>query len=77
MKRTLKKLFKNVSSLTGILLLFMFILIAIFAPVLTPSYQDYMKHGFMMFPDDPYQIPLNFNSTPSAPNKFNIMGVTG
>ncbi len=77
MKRTLKKLFKNASSLTGILLLLMFILIAIFAPLLTPSYQDYMKHGFMMFPDDPYQIPLNFNSTPSAPDKFNIMGVTG
>ena len=46
MNRILKKLFSNITSLIGIILLIFFIMIAIFAPAITPPLSD-----------DPYQVP--------------------
>ncbi len=56
--RALKGLVTNPVSLAGFLLLGMFILVAIFAPVLAPP----------PFPDDPYTIPRDgYNPVPKPP----------
>ena len=59
MNRTLRKLFSNASSLVGIVLLFVFIIIAIFAPVIAPPLSD-----------DPYQIPRMSWDIPPQPPGF-------
>jgi len=47
MNRTLRKLFSNIASLIGIILLATFVLIAVLAPFIAPP-----------FSEDPYTIPL-------------------
>jgi len=57
MNRILKKLFSNVSSLVGIVLLIIFIIIAVLAPVIAPSLSD-----------DPYRIPrMSWDIAPQLP----------
>lgn len=57
MDRILKKLFSNITSLIGIILLIFFIIIAIFAPVITPPLYD-----------DPYQVPrMSWDVDPQPP----------
>jgi len=57
MNRILKKLFSNATSLIGIILLFFFIMIAIFAPAITPALSD-----------NPYQIPrMSWDINPQPP----------
>jgi len=59
MNRTLRKLFSNASSLVGIVLLFIFIIIAILAPVIAPPLSE-----------DPYQIPRMSWDIPPQPPGF-------
>ena len=59
MNRILRKLFSNASSLVGIVLLFIFIIIAIFAPVIAPPLSE-----------DPYQIPRMSWDIPPQPPGF-------
>jgi len=73
MNRTLRKLFSNASSLVGIVLLIIFIIIAVFAPVIAPPLSD-----------DPYQVPrMSWDTAPQPPgflmsdNMRNIYDVTG
>jgi len=57
MNRTIRKLFSNASSLVGIVLLIIFIIIAVFAPIIAPPLSD-----------DPYQVPrMSWNVNPQAP----------
>jgi len=57
MNRTIRKLFSNISSLVGIVLLIIFIIIAIFAPQIAPSLSD-----------NPYQVPrMCWDVNPHAP----------
>jgi len=57
MNRILKKLFSNATSLIGIILLVFFIVIAVFAPMITPPLSD-----------DPYQIPrMSWDVNPQPP----------
>ena len=57
MNRTIKKLFSNTTSLIGIILLFIFIIIAICAPIIAPPLSG-----------DPYQIPrMCWDVNPQAP----------
>lgn len=57
MKRILRKLFSNASSLVGIVLLIFFIIIAIFAPVIAPPLSE-----------DSYQIPrMSWDVNPQPP----------
>ena len=60
MNRILKKLFSNATSLIGIILLIFFIIIAIFAPAITPPLSD-----------DPYQIPrMSWDVDPQPPGSL-------
>ena len=60
MDRILKKLFSNITSLIGIILLIFFIIIAIFAPVITPPLYD-----------DPYQVPrMSWDVDPQPPGSL-------
>ena len=57
MNRTIRKLFSNTSSLVGIVLLFIFIIIAIFAPLIAPPLSE-----------NPYQIPrMSWDIAPQSP----------
>jgi len=57
MNRTLRKLFSNASSLVGIVLLFIFIIIAILAPVIAPPLSE-----------NSYQIPrMSWDIAPQSP----------
>ncbi len=57
MNRTLKKLFSNTASLIGIILLFIFVIIALFAPLIAPPLTD-----------DSYQIPrMSWEVNPQPP----------
>ncbi|GAG24310.1 unnamed protein product, partial [marine sediment metagenome] len=57
MNRTLRKLFSNVTSLMGIILLILFVVIAIFAPIIAPPLSD-----------DPYQVPrMSWDVNPQPP----------
>jgi peptide/nickel transport system permease protein len=60
MNRILKKLFSNATSLVGIILLIFFIIIAIFAPAITPPLSD-----------DPYQVPrMSWDVDPQPPGSL-------
>jgi len=60
MNRILKKLFSNATSLIGIVLLVFFIMIALFAPAITPPLSD-----------DPYQIPrMSWDINPQPPGSL-------
>ena len=73
MNRTIRKLFSNGSSLIGIVLLFIFIIIALFAPKIAPPLSG-----------DPYQIPrMSWDMVPQPPgflmsddmlNLYTVMG---
>ena len=68
MKKVLKRLLKNPTSLLGIILLLGFVLIALFAPVLAPVPERAR---------DAYMIPRDgFGSTPQAPSEEHIFGTT-
>lgn len=57
MNRTIRKLFSNASSLVGIVLLIIFIIIAVFAPKIAPPLSD-----------DPYRVPrMSWDVNPQAP----------
>ncbi|PJB55604.1 MAG: peptide ABC transporter permease, partial [Candidatus Infernicultor aquiphilus] len=57
MNRTVRKLFSNASSLVGIVLLFIFIIIALFAPIIAPPLSD-----------NPYQVPrMSWDVNPQPP----------
>ena len=57
MNRTLRKLFSNATSLIGIILLILFVVIAIFAPIIAPPLSD-----------DPYQVPrMSWDVNPQPP----------
>jgi peptide/nickel transport system permease protein len=57
MNRTLRKLFSNATSLIGIILLILFMVIAIFAPIIAPPHSD-----------DPYQVPrMSWDVNPQPP----------
>jgi peptide/nickel transport system permease protein len=58
MNRIIRKLFSNTTSLIGLILLFIFALIAIFAPYIAPP----------LFESDPYQIPrMSWDVEPQPP----------
>ena len=60
MNRILKKLFSNTTSLVGIILLIFFIIIALFAPAITPPLSD-----------DPYQVPrMSWDINPQPPGSL-------
>jgi len=57
MNRTLRKLFSNATSLIGIIFLILFVVIAIFAPIIAPPLSD-----------DPYQVPrMSWDVNPQPP----------
>jgi len=57
MNRTLRKLFSNATSLIGIILLILFVVVAIFAPIIAPPLSD-----------DPYQVPrMSWDVNPQPP----------
>jgi len=73
MNRILRKLFSNASSLVGIVLLIIFIIIALFAPLIAPPLSE-----------NPYQIPrMSWDIAPQSPgflmsdNITDIYTVTG
>ncbi len=68
MKRVLKRLLTNPTSLLGIVLLIAFALIAIFAPYIAQVPEGHR---------DPYMIPRDgFKTEPQAPSSGHIMGTT-
>ncbi len=67
LKFTLYRIFRNPSAIIGFTLLFIFIIIAIFAPLLAPPKYDF----------DPYRMPhKGFSVTPKPPSSTNIFGTT-
>jgi peptide/nickel transport system permease protein len=66
--KTVKKLLRNPTSLAGILLLVIFMLVAIFAPALAPTPPNSR---------DPYIIPRDgFSTPPQPPNAEHRLGTT-
>jgi peptide/nickel transport system permease protein len=66
--KVLKRLLKNPTSLTGIVLLIAFVLLAIFAPLLAPPPENSR---------DPYMIPRDgFKTEPQPPSDEHPMGTT-
>lgn len=64
----IKKLLKNPSSLTGIILLLIYILVAIFAPLIAPVPENSR---------DQYMIPRDgFKTQPGLPGEEHILGTT-
>jgi len=65
--KVLQRMLKNPVSLVGILLVLMFVLIAIFAPVLAPPVR----------PEEPYRIPRDgYLAEPRPPNEEHLFGTT-
>jgi len=66
--KILIKLLKNPTSLTGIILLILYMLIGIFAPIIAPPPENSR---------DPYMIPRDgFGSTPQPPSEEHPLGTT-
>jgi peptide/nickel transport system permease protein len=66
--KVLKRLLKNPTSLTGIVLLLAYVMVAIAAPQLAPPPENAR---------DPYMIPRDgFSTAPRPPNDEHIMGTT-
>lgn len=66
--KVIKKLLRNPTSLVGIVLLFAFVAIAAFAPVIAPIPENSR---------DPYMIPRDgFGTSPEPPDEEHILGTT-
>jgi len=66
---TVRQLVKNPLSLIGIILIAIFVIIAIFAPLIAPTPADYHK--------DPYMIPRDgYSAEPRPPNELHPFGTT-
>lgn len=66
---TVRQLVKNPLSLIGIILIAIFVIIAIFAPLIAPTPADYHK--------DPYMIPRDgYWAEPQPPNELHPFGTT-
>ena len=67
LRYTLYRIFKNPSAIIGFGLLFIFIVVAVFAPLIAPP-----KYAY-----DPYRMPhKGFSPTPKPPSKMHIFGTT-
>ena len=67
LKFTLRRIFKNPSAIIGFTLLFCFIGVAVFAPIIAPP----------KYAHNPYQMPhQGFSPTPKPPSKAHIFGTT-
>lgn len=65
----MKKLLRNPLSMTGLIILLGFILIAIFAPRIAPTQEAYKN--------DPYRVPrFGWGTAPAPPSKEHPMGLT-
>lgn len=65
----MKKLLRNPLSMAGLIILLFFVLVAIFAPWIAPTPEQYKK--------DPYRVPrYGWGSTPAPPSKDHPMGLT-
>ncbi|MFB6290820.1 MAG: ABC transporter permease [Candidatus Bipolaricaulia bacterium] len=65
--KKIKKLFKNPLSITGIIILLFYIVIAVAAPWIAPPEN----------PEEPYQLPRDgWSSTPKPPGEGHIFGTT-
>ncbi len=68
-KLTVRQLVRNPLSLFGIIIIFIFIIIAIFAPLIAPTPERYV--------DRPYMIPRDgYRAAPEAPSEEHIFGTT-
>jgi peptide/nickel transport system permease protein len=68
-KLTVRQLLKNPLSLLGIIIIFIFIIIAIFAPLIAPTPERYV--------DRPYMIPRDgYRAAPEPPDEEHIFGTT-
>lgn len=66
-KKICKQIIKNKNSLTGLIIIIIFFLIALFAPILAPVQNK----------NNPYQMPqASFQVNPTAPNAQNLLGTT-
>jgi peptide/nickel transport system permease protein len=67
LKFTLTRIFRNPSAIIGFTLLLLFVVVAVFAPLIAPPKYDY----------NPYQMPhKGFSPTPKPPSPENIFGTT-
>jgi peptide/nickel transport system permease protein len=67
-KFMLRQLAKNPLSLAGIIILLIFVIIAIFAPLIAPTPQGHL---------DPYMIPHDgYSATPQQPSEEHVFGTT-
>jgi len=67
MRFTLSRIFKNPSAIIGFSLLFFFIMVAVFAPVIAPPAN----------PHNPYLVPhTGYSPTPKPPSAEHIFGTT-
>jgi len=68
-KLTVRQLVRNPLSLFGIIIIFIFIIIAIFAPLIAPTPERYV--------DRPYMIPRDgYRAAPEPPDEEHIFGTT-
>lgn len=66
-KKIFKQILKNKNSLIGFIIIILFFLIAVFAPILAPVQNK----------NNPYQMPqASFQVNPTAPNMHNLFGTT-
>ncbi len=66
-RKIFKQIIKNKNSLVGLIIVALFFLIAIFAPILAPVQNK----------NNPYQMPqASFQVNPTAPNAQNLFGTT-
>ena len=67
LKFTLARIFKNPSAIIGFSLLFIFVVVAVFAPYIAPP----------KYAHNPYMMPhKGYSQTPKPPNAENIFGTT-
>lgn len=65
----MKKLLRNPLSMTGLIILLGFILIALFAPYIAPTQESHKS--------DPYRVPrFGWGTVPAQPSKEHLMGLT-